>query len=1247
MDQVLQWNSRSVSSKVPDLIYLINKFRPFALAISETWLKPGFPFRIRGYSVLRDDRPDGWGGAALLIKKNYMYSQISLPVFNNSHINAVAAKIGDISIVSLYISQKDVSVLPILKDIISSLVGPKIILGDFNAHHSLWGASNNDPFGNHLVDLIDDLNLCVLNDGSATRRSRPGQSLSFVDISLCSPSLSSLLSWKCIPSSYGSDHFPILVSLPNANNRSVPSLSPLLQYNLHNCDWSSYSNLIEEKVTSLPKVSKQNLNSSYDSLLSIIQLSADATFKRKNVASNKIPSPPWWDHECTMAIKKRSAAEKLCRDNLDMNNYLNYKNITAATKRLLKKKKKAGWERFCSSMSPETPLTVVWNNIKRYRCSLVNNNRSSFDLDWVNPFFKKLSPDFVPNRDQIPNNIFTPEYNEPYLGDCSLTLPFTMKELQLILDKVSDSSPGIDGIPYSFITHLKYSALSFLLDIINLIIDTGQIPPSWKRHIVIPILKPSKNPADPNSYRPIALASVFSKIVEHLIKNRLEWFLEKNNLLGKTQFGFRRGKSTSDNLSLFSTDLLLAFSKNNSVTAAFLDVAAAYDNVNLSILKKKLCDLNIPLKITNFIFNLFMERSVSLRVPGFENVFRYLWKGVPQGSVLSPLLYDVYTRELESVIGSDCCILQYADDVLVYSSNHSIEAASASLEQSLTDLSEWFKVHDLSLSVSKSTVVIFTRKNKIPTIRICVDGAEIPISNEAIFLGKFFDSKCNSLPHINYIINKCERSLNVMRALTGVWWGGHPTTLRLIYNALVRSLLDYGSFTFSLASKTALKKLDLLQYKCLRIIVGAMKSTPTNALQVECAEPPLNLRRQYLSDRYLFKVCQIENHPLISKLENLNIIMSDNFWSNKSIPYLITSYRKLLQVDHQIVKFPCFPLFHFNYTDIIFEPEISLSLGIDKDTRDPNLKLLVYIEQNAANTEVFFTDGSKSTSTEHPFDPNSNSSVGAAFLQNSSGYFKLFKFPCLTTNFTAEGLAILECVNFILANKICDSLILTDSLSFLQSLLSNPFSKAMCPLVLLTKSKLKECSDSNLRVKLSWIPGHSGIQGNEMVDELAKLAARQGSDSNNRIYTQDLSLLPRHSLLEEWSQHWDETSQCKGKFYKEFQQNVSLKPWFSKIYLKKVISSTVSRLRFGHCSSPSHLAKLHIKDSSLCECGLEDGNIEHILLTCPLFDSLPLHDIFIKYKAPLPYNLSSILSLSNKKYVYSLVKFLSYHNIKL
>jgi hypothetical protein len=230
----------------------------------------------------------------------------------------------------------------------------------------------------------------------------------------------------------------------------------------------------------------------------------------------------------------------------------------------------------------------------------------------------------------------------------------------------------------------------------------------------MPIYKADKDPIDPRSYRPIALSSVLLKVMEHLVKNRVEWFVENNDLLAKSQFGFRKGRSTSDSLGIFTTDIRLAFSRNESVVAAFLDITAAYDNVQLPSLRKKLQELRVPARLSSFIIKMLSERCITFR--GNDETIqpsRYVWKGLPQGSVLSPLLFNIYTYDLEQNT-EHSSILQYADDILLYSINSKIDIAAETVTKSLESLNVWLEEQGLELSPTKSNVVIFTRKVNIP-----------------------------------------------------------------------------------------------------------------------------------------------------------------------------------------------------------------------------------------------------------------------------------------------------------------------------------------------------------------------------------------------------------------------------------------------------------------------------------------------------------------------------------------------------
>ena len=782
MAKILQWNCRSIRQKKHDLLYLLNKYNPVIFALSETWLKPGSLLRVPGFSCFRDDRDDGWAGCALLVSRSIIYSQIPI-LQHDPGLHIVAIRAMDVSFVSAYIPHPDNNLISELNSILSSIPGPLVVLGDFNCRHTLWGSHCNDPSSSFLLDLLDDLNLCVLNDGSATRRTPPTQNVSVPDLSFASPSLVSIISWSVLPNSYGSDHFPILISLHNFH-LPMPTIQPLQKYRLLQADWDKFSSLLDLELQNLPQINSSNFLDLYDNFVTSLLHAADSSIPLKNSARKLIPSPPWWDAECTDGIRKRKEAENTYTSTFNMPNYLNLKKISARTSRLLAKKKRAGWHNFCESLSPRSSVSLIWKKIKAYRRVFDDSSEtlSNDPSTWLEEFINKLAPPSVPSYECFPTlDLPTPSSSNKFDD------PFSLPELTCALSHLRDSSPGVDGIPYSFICKSSSYCKQLFLILINYFFVTGRVPESWKTQIIIPILKPGKDPKDPGSYRPIALSSVLAKIMENLIKNRLEWILESKGILPKTQFGFRRGMGTLDSLSIFISEVRIAFSKNESVLGVFLDIASAYDNVQLPLLRQKLLQLSIPVRLVNIIGNLLMSRSITIRHHNILSSSRLVWKGLPQGSVLSPILYNLYTYDLASSVSCFCKILQYADDIALYFNSSSLIEASSRINSALHYLNQWLSDHGLSLSVPKCNAVVFSRKRIIPPINLFVEDEPIVILDKVKFLGLILDSKLSGVYHLDYITKKSEKGVNVLRALSGVRWGAHPVTQKILYNSIVRS----------------------------------------------------------------------------------------------------------------------------------------------------------------------------------------------------------------------------------------------------------------------------------------------------------------------------------------------------------------------------------------------------------------------------------------------------------------------------
>lgn len=1229
-EQILQWNCRGAVLNKNDLIHLHNKFKPFVSTLSETWLRPELTFRIPGYVILRQDRSDAYGGVAIAIRNNLPYSQFPLPSFSDD-LSVIAAIVNKICIVSIYFSRPNVNIFAHLSQLFSILPRPFLVLGDFNCQHQSWGSTSSNNYGKRLLQIIDSHCICILNTGLPTRLTGPNEGASAPDLSLCSPDLASTLDWHPLASPYGSDHFPLVITFPS-HKPTKTTHPPRFKYRLINADWELFNQRVEQKTSTYSQVDNQI---SAEILSKVLIEAADETFCTKTNNRSQIPSPPWWDQECTAAIKARKQAEKKYCEEMSEENFELYLESARSAKKVFKKKKYDSWQSFCASISPEVSPSEVWRNIRRFRSAYNNSPTSKLPLILADQFMDHLAPPSVPEQEFPPVSIPAYIANDDL---SSLNSPFSLIELKGVLNNLKDSTPGEDGIPYSFLKNLSDRVLLLYLNIINSIMISGCIPKSWVTQSVIPILKHNKPADDPSSYRPIVLSSVLMKIAEHLVKNRLEWFLESRNLLATSQFGFRKSRSTMDSLGIFTTDIRLAFSNNESVVATFLDISSAYDNVLISVLREKMRCLNVPPMLLNFIINMLSERHINLFIDDVK-LSRTVWKGLPQGSVLSPLLYNIYTYDLETSLKASANVLQYADDLLIYKSGKSIENSCQALTSSLSFLKSWLNRNGLDLSVSKSRVVLFSRKRRPPPIQVKFNNVLIPSSKDVKFLGVVLDSKLTGVSHCEYVTVRCERNLNILRCLSGVWWGAHPYSLKLIYNAIIRSLMDYGTFLLEPGNVAAFKKLDNIQAKAMRIILGAMKSSPINCMRAECAEPPLNLRRQFLSDKFLFRCVQFSNHILTPKLTCLAaIIPTSSYWKNKRSPCLVESYRRFTSLEAPTHQTTTNPLFKYSYGSLIISPDIHSSMGLVKIEQNQKLTFNFIADTKWPQWHRIFTDASKHSKDGY---------VGVGVLHSNYNIVQKTKLPPESSVFTGECLGLVKALEYILLMKLCKTVIFTDSLSSLNALARFPFgSHYQFPVICEVRNLLLKCLNKNYSVSFAWVPAHCGITGNERADRIANEAVESGDVNVFRNYAHDLQSLPGIYLRKSWSESWA-LDGSKGRHYRAIQPSLPIKPWFWRLRLGKRVTTILTRMRLGHVCTPAHLAKLNIINSSTCECGYDEADLNHIIFVCSRRDRSALLKGLISLQVPFPSSISCLLSTLDPPVYKLIADFILFNDIKI
>lgn len=456
--------------------------------------------------------------------------------------------------------------------------------------------------------------------------------------------------------------------------------------------------------------------------------------------------------------------------------------------------------------------------------------------------------------------------------------------------------------------------------------------------------------------------------------------------------------------------------------------------------------------------------------------------------------------------------------------------------------------------------------------------------------------------------------------------------------------MDYGSFLLIPCNKGALARLDKLQAKCLRIILGCMKSSAINALQVECNDPPLALRRQYLAFRFIARIVGNNSHPLSLKLGQLNeVCQTNDYWRSKDLPLTVKALRIIQNLEGSIKSFDKLPLFQSQFNILTFEPEIFLDIGIPKKSSLANSLFNDRVQEYWSDYQRFFTDASKLSKFSY---------TGAAIYYQNSRIVIKFKCPKEASVFTGECVAILEACLYIQSHNINKAVIFTDSLSCLKALQQSPFvTRVHSHLILEIKKSIFSCRTNNKIIQLVWIPSHSGIRGNECADSLAKsVDSSQICDMKHFLHLgYDLQNLARDFLYSSWQHSWDSSSKKKGGLFHSIQPDIPRKPWF---YLFKRTPrgaiSSICRMRIGHCCSPVFLHKIRVRDSSLCECGIDEGSLEHIFFSCPNNQApINLYKHVIKLKIPVPINFSSLLTHSSPHLFKILIHFICQNSIKL
>jgi hypothetical protein len=392
------------------------------------------------------------------------------------------------------------------------------------------------------------------------------------------------------------------------------------------------------------------------------------------------------------------------------------------------------------------------------------------------------------------------------------------EEVSKIILDLKDSSSGYDEINSSVIKSSYHMYIDTLVHIINLCLSQGTFPNELKVARVVPLFK-SGDARLVQNYRPISVLSVFSKIFERVIYIRLFEYLEKNEILSNSQFGFRKGHSTITALIVLIDKILAGFNKGDITLGIYLDFSKAFDTINHNILLRKLSKYGIRGIALDLLCNYLDSRSQYVSFNSFNSDLLPITCGVPQGSILGPLLFILYINDISTVSDILFSIL-YADDSNLFVQGKNISRMVSTMNAELVKIVTWINANQLSLNIGKTSYMIFKTKNKkiLPSDDIKINNCSIDRVYDIKFLGVFLDCHLNWNKHVMHVRNKICKSIGILYKVRKLL---HKHTLITLYYSFVYPYLNYAVELWGSSSKQNMNSLLIVQKKIVRILSNA------------------------------------------------------------------------------------------------------------------------------------------------------------------------------------------------------------------------------------------------------------------------------------------------------------------------------------------------------------------------------------------------------------------------------------------
>ena len=652
--------------------------------------------------------------------------------------------------------------------------GRVVIVGDLN--DNLLGVSRPTPLRNIL-------NRSHLDNHISTPTRVTATSSSLLDVALAHPNF---IKSSNVHHGYDiSDHYPISVLLEAFVDR--PQATSLPFRRLRGIDWEVFSaDLIRQDLDhfSCNDVDIM-LEEWYAKIFTVLDRHAPLTVHRCKKPGSR--PCPWLTPELKALVSRRKHLHRrLAKHPADVNLRTEYRETRSRAKRLERRLKNAYLLNRVEAS--EGNSRAIWMTLNQVMGRTKRSTAVKASLPALNNAFGDMVRDLHRTAnltDSIPAGPPLPES----LSSFMLCTPDSVKKQLQTLDVTK--ATGHDGLPCVVLKLCAAVLSSSLATIFNTSLTASTMPLLFKKANISPLFKHG-DPSLPSNYRPISLLPVVSRVLEKHVQSQLSQFLESQSLLPLTQFAYRRGHSTEDALTLATNRWLKSRHDHLSSGLVFVDMSKAFDCVSHEVLLRDLFDIGISGTALHWFANYLCDRYQRVKHANTSTGYKLCSRGVPQGSVLGPILFSIYIRNLSTCLPPQVFNQEFADDILLECVNKDTKIISNELSVAVTNLSEWLGGRGLKLNKRKTQVMLIQPSAAPHPDRFvvnCGDEALLTVP-EARYLGVIVDDKLSWSSHVAHVLKSTKRSIGALWRARGRL---SLSSKRLLYHSLIQSKLTYAS----------------------------------------------------------------------------------------------------------------------------------------------------------------------------------------------------------------------------------------------------------------------------------------------------------------------------------------------------------------------------------------------------------------------------------------------------------------------